>query len=544
MSNALDSITWGTKQPDNVVTVYFVPQGGSRTIAAGETYTSEGFNAYEKAQFQQAFNRIASVSGLSFEIVTGSSAGANADFQMVLDTNEIRNLPEDEQFLGYFNPPGEIYEGIGVFNGDLWDRAPGGDLRLGGFGFVTIVHELLHGLGLAHPHDDGGTSTIMNGVTPFVGFDDYGTNNLNQGVYTAMSYNSGYLTGPVGSDPAFSGTFGYEVGPMALDIAVLQQLYGASARNTGDTIYRLPDANQPGTVWRSIWDTAGVDEVRYDGNRDTVIDLRPATLMDGNGAGGFISAARGIAGGFTVANGVRLEKATGGNGDDRLTGNDAPNILVGRGGNDRIFGAGGNDGLRGNNGNDQLFGGRGNDRLLGDGGNDILKGDDGNDRLVGAAGRDVLAGGTGNDQIFGNDGVDMIYGSWGRDIIYGNQGRDFINGGGGRDVIRGGADADIFIFNSTQDSRNTSAARDVIFDFTSGLDKLNLRGIDADSTRGGNQAFDFIGTGAFTDAGQVKVWRNGSDLYVLANTDNNLNTVEFGIELDNTGPIRGLDFFL
>ena len=34
------------------------------------------------------------------------------------------------------------------------------------------MHEVLHGLGLAHPHDTGGTSTVMQGVRS--DFDDYG----------------------------------------------------------------------------------------------------------------------------------------------------------------------------------------------------------------------------------------------------------------------------------------------------------------------------------------------------------------------------------
>ncbi|MEY1557979.1 M10 family metallopeptidase, partial [Yoonia sp. R2331] len=386
MTSVIDTIDWGTKQDDNVVTVYFVPQGQSRTFAPGETVTSEGFNAYEKAQFQKAFDKIASVSGLTFQIVTGTTAGANADFQMVLDTNEIRNMPEDDQFLGYFNPPGETFEGVGVFNGDLWDRNEGGDLRMGGFGYVTIVHELMHGLGAAHPHDNGGSSTIMQGVTD--AFDDYGRDNLNQGVYTTMSYNSGYLTGPVGSAPGFSATYGYEAGPMALDIALLQDLYGTTARNTGNTVYKLPDANKGGTMWRSIWDTKGFDEIRYDGNRDITIDLRPATLQYGEGAGGYISAARGIAGGYTIANGVTIEKAVGGNGDDTIVGNKAANVIVGRNGadvvnagrgRDTIYGGNNADKLNGNDGRDEIFGGYGNDRITGGWKDDILHGQVGND---------------------------------------------------------------------------------------------------------------------------------------------------------------------
>ena len=44
-----------------------------------------------------------------------------------------------------------------------WEyEAPGtGALEQGGFGLITIIHELGHGLGLAHPHDKGGRSGVF-----------------------------------------------------------------------------------------------------------------------------------------------------------------------------------------------------------------------------------------------------------------------------------------------------------------------------------------------------------------------------------------------
>ena len=35
----------------------------------------------------------------------------------------------------------------------------------GSLGYATIVHEILHGLGLAHPHRDGGDVQVLQGVT-------------------------------------------------------------------------------------------------------------------------------------------------------------------------------------------------------------------------------------------------------------------------------------------------------------------------------------------------------------------------------------------
>lgn len=63
-------------------------------------------------------------------------------------------------------------------------------LRKGGEGFATVLHEILHGMGLVHPHDDGGSSSVFPGVTQ--PFGDFGTDGQNQDVYAIMSYNSDF----------------------------------------------------------------------------------------------------------------------------------------------------------------------------------------------------------------------------------------------------------------------------------------------------------------------------------------------------------------
>ncbi len=108
-------------------------------------------------------------------------------------------------------------------------------------------------------------------------------------------------------------------GPMALDIALLQQKYGANmATATGDDDYLLPTGNARGTFWQAIWDAGGLDSIRHDGSAASVIDLRAATLRYEEGGGGFVSSVAGIAGGFTIAAGAVIENATGGFGRDRL----------------------------------------------------------------------------------------------------------------------------------------------------------------------------------------------------------------------------------
>jgi len=275
------ALDWGTEVSDPDIRVYFALNGETF-----DGYTSEGFNGYERARFAEAFDLIEAVTNLEFTVV---DRAADADFRFVLDLNE-----DTEGFSAYFNPPREVNAGVGVFDGTQWDRFAGGDLRNGGDSFATITHELLHGLGMAHPHDFGGSSLPMQEV--YYRFDDYGRGNLNQGIFTTMSYNSGYHTGTPGSEGDDARQWGYEIGPMALDIAVLQAKYGVNTTTgAGDTVYTLPTANIGGTGWRAIWDVTGVDEIRANPN-DTLgvtISLRAATLRQEVGGAAFIPASRG-----------------------------------------------------------------------------------------------------------------------------------------------------------------------------------------------------------------------------------------------------------
>jgi serralysin len=503
----LTAIDWGGAvvpgSDDGVITVYFAPNGVTL-----DGYTSEGFNAYEIAQFTAAFNLISSVAGINFVITTDPGA----DLRLVLDTNEIAN--EFNPFLGYFNPPGTQGAGIGVFNADAWDRVAGGSLDVGGYDFVTIVHELLHGLGMAHPHDDGGGSDIFTGVTD--AFDDYGDFDLNQGIYTTMSYNTGY---PGGTPGDTNENWGYEAGPMALDIAVLQDKYGANTTTgTGNTVYALPDLNAAGTYWLAIWDVDGVDVITYDGNLDTVIDLRPATLEYEEGGGGFVSQAAGIAGGYTIAAGVVIENALSGSGDDILRGNDADNTLDGGSGADSLFGG---------NGNDRLIGGGGADRMEGGSGNDVYVVDSLSDVIVELldAGRDTVEAtisyilaehletlrlqgsanlnGTGNaddNLLVGNGGINRLEGAAGFDVLNGKAGDDVLTGGEGLDWLVGESGADVFVYADVTHSGVGQAERDLINGFENGIDLIDLSAIGGDGV-----VLEFIGREAFDGAGVGQV---------------------------------------
>jgi Ca2+-binding RTX toxin-like protein len=141
----------------------------------------------------------------------------------------------------------------------------------------------------------------------------------------------------------------------AFDIALLQQKYGANLNfAAGDTVYVLPTENEAGTFWTTIWDAGGIDSIVHNGTDRAIIDLTAATLDYSPTGGGVASFVDGVFGGYTIANGVVIENAQGGSGNDVIIGNSAGNRLSGGAGDDVISGGGGFDYLTGGAGKDRF----------------------------------------------------------------------------------------------------------------------------------------------------------------------------------------------
>ena len=342
-----------------------------------QTWTTE-----YKAEFRAALAAIEAVANIRF---VETPFSGTADLVEAIAPASFFDTPN---VLGFHSTPSTGVS-VGAFNTGFWKAGSNSNGDPGGFFFTTLLHELGHALGLAHPQDAGLGTTVMTGVT--APFNSFGVSGLNQGVYTVMSYNDGW-TSKNGVLPA-NATYGGSTGLGALDIAALQAMYGANtSTNSGNNTYVIPSANAAGVGYQAIWDTGGYDSIWYQGSANARIDLRPATLDYTDTGGGVISFAEGVKGGFTIAQGVVIENAYGGAGDDLIFGNNAQNILRGNSGHDTFQSL--SDGS-----NNSIFGGYGNDLIYVavSTGADQVFGEQGNDVAVISSNAGSFSGGTGTD---------------------------------------------------------------------------------------------------------------------------------------------------
>jgi Ca2+-binding RTX toxin-like protein len=124
--------------------------------------------------------------------------------------------------------------------------------------------------------------------------------------------------------------------------------------------------------------------------------------------------------------------------------------------------------------------------------------------VTGSAFNDQLTGSNGANQLSGGGGNDTLNGGSGNDHLIGGAGNDILIGGRGQDILTGGAGADTFTFKNFRDSAPGHADQITDFSHAQG-DHIDLSGIDANAQATGDQAFTYIGDGAFTDvAGQLQ----------------------------------------
>ena len=356
----IDSLVWGNAWAND-------PEAGSTSGPVRISYFAYAGTDPAESFFGTSLSWTSTDRAAIDRALATWEAVANIDFVLAADAGsadvwlwKLTNDQAGDGVLGWSEIPGTegtvepLYLAVNGQDGS-WTST---GLGAGGYGFVTLVHEIGHLLGLAHPHDGGAAQDATN-FPGVVNPGDLGQYDLNQGIFTTMSYNDGWTSRFPAHD---SYRYGWQATPMALDIAAVQSVYGANmSYRTGADVYELPSRNAAGTSWSCIWDAGGTDRITNAGSDlACVIDLRAAPLTGPN-AGGHVSQARSVIGGFTIANGVVIENATGGTAADRITGNGADNRLAGGRGDDTLSGGGGDDILLGGAGRDRLTGGAGDD---------------------------------------------------------------------------------------------------------------------------------------------------------------------------------------
>lgn len=436
ISSLLLGFSWGGTVGQAVTVTY------TTSVATGdlpsESYGMTNGAVFNSAQLQ-AFN----------ESLAAFSNVANITFQEVASESDADIIARQGDLTpgiaGWVVPS---YIGTYMVQADLvLDTDYNTDPTAGSFSYMTVLHELGHALGLAHPHD----GEVIDDAS------------LDTNDYTIMSYNAGPITGVFSKTP---------ITPMILDIQALQYLYGANTSyNSGDTILDLSDAN---SVVQTIWDGGGTDTVDTSAYSGAVtVDLREgvdyiSTIGDSNA---------------WMAYGANIENANSGSGTDYLQGNSLNNYLqsgegndtvYGEGGDDSLEGAGGNDYTQGNLGNDTVYGGDGNDTVLGGKDSDFINGNAGNDYVNGNIGNDTVQGGKDNDTVVGGQDDDYVNGNLGDDLVNGNKGNDVVRGGQGNDIVLGGEGNDTIMGDKGNDILYGEDGSDVfLFASESGADTIS-----------------------------------------------------------------------
>ncbi len=144
---------------------------------------------------------------------------------------------------------------------------------------------------------------------------------------------------------------------------------------------------------------------------------------------------------------------------------------------------------------------------------------------------ETIYGGSGKDTIYGGNGADILYGGSGNDAVNGGEGKDQIIGGFGADILTGDGGNDTFQYLSVIDSRGSQL--DIITDFDSGNDKIDLLAIDANTNQTGDQAFSFVGQTHTVVANSITWYYDltTDQTYLIADTDGITATTEIEITL-------------
>ncbi len=360
------------------------------------------------------------------------------------------------------------------------------------------------------------------------------------------------LDGNAGTD-----TVSYATAGAAVTVSLALQ---GAAQNTGggglDTLLNFEnltgsafDDSLAGNAGTNIIDGGdGVDTVSYAAATSGVtVSLALTVAQNTTGAGS-----------DTLRN---IENITGSAFNDTLSGDAGNNAISGGAGVDTVTyaraAAGVTVSLALQNGDQNTVGNgidflTGFENLIGSAFDDVLSGDAGNNALDGGLGLDTLsyaaaaAGitvslalttaqntiGAGTDTI---KGFERLTGSAFNDVLNGSSAANVLIGGAGADRLTGGIGADVFRFENIADF-NPGGACDRITDFSrTQSDKIDLSAIDSNINLDGNQAFNFVGTGLFTNtAGELR-YELAAGVFSISGDTNGDGIADFTFDLTGAG---------
>ena len=168
--------------------------------------------------------------------------------------------------------------------------------------------------------------------------------------------------------------------------------------------------------------------------------------------------------------------------------------------------------------------------------------------LNGTGEQDVLTAGWLATTLNGLGGNDRLVGGMGEDKLFGGDGDDVLIGGRDADQLTGGAGRDIFRYLDKSDSGLSTSTRDVILDFKSGEDKIDLSAIDANTRVAGDQAFTLLKAGAaLTGPAQLRFsyeMIGGKEYTVVQGNTDAGKLADFSIALLGHHDLKASDFSL